>query len=621
MGAAPMAYALWRKHLAIDPAKPDWWNRDRFVLSAGHGSMLLYSLMHLSGFKLSIEDIKKFRQLGSQTPGHPERFITKGVEATTGPLGQGTANAVGMAMAERFLADKYNKPKFKLFDHYTYALVSDGDLMEGVACEAAAIAGHLKLGKLIYLYDANDVTLDGPAELSFTENIAMRYESQGWHVQTITDGDENVDAISDAVAAAKKSSQPSLIIVKTTIGYGSPGKQGSSSSHGSPLGDSEIDATRKALGWSHKPFEIPKDVYQDFAAIGAEGGAKRKDWDATWQRYQDTYPTQAAELKQAFAGEVPALEFEVPAKTEATRVTSGAIMQEIAKQLPTFFGGDADLGCSTKTLLKGEADFAGTGSGRNIRFGVREHAMASICNGLSYHGGIRPYASTFFVFSDYMRPAVRLAAMNHLPVTYVWTHDSVALGEDGPTHQPVEHLMSLRAMPGLAVVRPADANETIGAWKYALQRNSGPTALVLSRQNLPVLENAQQDISKGAYTLLKTQGAKALIIATGSEVSLALAAADVLNSENIPTNVVSMPCWEAFLMQTPEYQEEVLPSSILARVSVEAGATHGWHRFLGLRGEAIGIDRFGISAPGAQALAWLGLVEENVVAAVRRQLS
>lgn len=615
MGAAPMAFALWQNHLTFCSQEPKWTNRDRFVLSAGHGSMLLYSLLHLYGYDLSIKDIQEFRQFDSKTPGHPECFMTPGVETTTGPLGQGTANAVGLAMAERFLANRFNRPNFQLVDHYTYALVSDGDLMEGVAHEAAALAGHLGLGKLIYLYDANDVTLDGPAELAFTEDIEKRYESYGWHVQTVTNGDDGVDEISQSIARAKETAQPSLIVVKTTIGFGSPNKGGKSSSHGSPLGTEEVKATREALGWNYAPFVVPDEVGPVFEQAIARGQKARDHWQVLWNGYSKQHPELAKEFETCSAGKLPhgwadSLPMWNAGEKIATRSAAGKVQNVIAGKVPWLLGGDADLGCSTKTLIDGAEDFAGSGAGRNIRFGVREHAMASICNGLHSHGGIRPYAATFFVFSDYMRPAVRIAAMNGQPVVYIWTHDSIGLGEDGPTHQPVEQLMSLRVIPNLHVVRPADANEAQGAWRYAMERSDGPVALVLSRQNLPVLPGSISDeVFRGAYVVQKEQGElKAILIATGSEVSLACDAAGALPG----VRVVSMPCWEAFEAQNQAYQESILPRGIDARISIEAGATLGWQKWVGQNGATIGLDRFGASAPGPEVYAKLGFTVERI---------
>jgi transketolase len=642
LGAAPMAFVLWQHHLRHDPGDPSWPDRDRFVLSAGHGSMLLYSLLHLTGYDLSLDDIKAFRQWDSNTPGHPECFLTPGVEATTGPLGQGAANAVGMAMAERFLACRFNRPGHDIVDHFTYALVSDGDLMEGVAAEAASLAGHLQLGKLIYLYDANDVTLDGPASLSFTgEDVCERYQAYGWQVLRVEDGDTDLAALDAALTAARaETSRPSLIFVHTTIGYGSPNKAGTSDVHGSPLGEDEVALTKRALGWDPEArFHVPDTVAAHMGAARQRGAELRQAWQARLDAYRDAHPGAFAQWQQCMAGELPDgwdgdLPSWQPGASVATRSAAGKAQTAIAARVPWLVGGDADLGGSTKTLIPGGGAFDGrTGAGRNIHFGVREHAMGAICNGLLYHGGVRTYAATFLVFSDYMRPAVRLAALNGQPAIYVWTHDSIGLGEDGPTHQPIEHLMALRAIPNLAVVRPADATEAAAAWVYAMQRTTGPTALVLSRQDLPVLDSTSASgLLRGAYVVAdppedkdtgKNDGqiagttAQAIIIATGSEVALALRARDALAAEGVLVRVVSMPCWEQFHAQSAEYREHVLPSAITARVSVEAGVTGGWQAWIGLDGTAIGIDRFGASAPGPVLMEKLGFTVERIAAAVR----
>jgi transketolase len=627
LGAAPMAYALWQKHLRFDPRAPGWFDRDRFVLSAGHGSALLYSLLHLYGYDVSLDDLKAFRQWGSKTPGHPEWHDTPGVEATTGPLGQGTANAVGMAIAERYLGALFNRPGHTIVDHHTYALVSDGDVMEGVAAEAASLAGHLGLGKLIYLYDANEVTLDGPLSLIMSEEVGARYAACGWQVLHVADGDRDVAALDRAIAQAKAdTARPSMIVIKTTIGFGSPKKAGTAAAHGSPLGDAEVAATKKALGWDpERTFFVPDPVRPHLHEAAVRGADLHAAWKARVAAWRAAHPALAEQWDAALAGELPAgWDNAIPSwksgEQVATRVASGKIMNAIAKTVPTFLGGDADLGGSTKTIVAG-GDYDRAGAGRNLRFGVREHAMGSIANGLAYHGGIRPFASTFFVFSDYMRPAVRLAALNKQPVVYVWTHDSVGLGEDGPTHQPVEHLMSLRAMPNLFVFRPCDANETAVGWRIAMQRKQGdgPTALVLSRQDLPVVTAAgAPGAERGAYVLADSDGPlRAIVIATGSEVSVALAARAELGAG---VRVVSMPCWELFAQQPAAYREQVLPAAITARVSVEAGVTFGWREHLGTRGVAIGIDRFGASAPGEIALDKLGVNAANVVAAVRSVL-
>ncbi len=632
LGAAPMAYALWQRHLKHNPRNPSWFNRDRFVLSAGHGSMLQYSLLHLTGYDLSLDDIRNFRQWESKTPGHPEAFLTAGVEATTGPLGQGSVNAVGMAMAERYLAQLFNRPDHAIVDHYTYALVSDGDIMEGVNAEAISLAGHLKLGKLIYLYDANDITLDGPADLHFTEDVCARYEACGWQVLRIEDGDHDIDGIAAAITAAKADTQrPSLIFVKTTIGFGSPNKAGTASSHGSPLGVDEVALTKKALGADpEQTFFIADDVLGHFREAVGRGEQAQASWQATMDSYRSQHPDLAKQWDTFLAGELPEgwdaeLPSWSPGQAIATRSAGGKILNQLATKIPWLLGGDADLGCSTKTLIADGGDYEGqTGSGRNIHFGVREHAMGSIANGMAYHGNIRPYTATFFVFSDYMRPAVRLAALNHLPAIYVWTHDSIGLGEDGPTHQPVEHLMSLRAMPELHVVRPCDAAETVEAWKLALGRTNGPTALVFSRQNLPVLDRgelgAAEGVLRGAYVLADADDPEAIIIATGSEVHEALAARDALSGQ-VRVRVVSMPCWEQFAAQPVEYRNQVLPPSVRARVAVEAGVSFGWERWVGDHGTIIGVDRFGASAPGKVLYEKYGLTSDHVANAVKSLLA
>ena len=628
MGAAPMAYALWQNHLRHNPSNPQWPNRDRFVLSAGHGSTLLYSLLHLTGYELGLDDLKNFRQWESKTPGHPEFGHTAGVEATTGPLGQGAANAVGMAMAERAMASLYNREGYELFDHQTYALVGDGDLMEGVAYEAVSLAGTLGLGKLTYLYDSNDITLDGPAELTFTEDVAARFEASGWHVQTVKDGDTDIDGISGAIEKAKaESSKPSLIIVRTTIGYGSPNRQGTSGIHGSPLGTEERALAKKELGWDFADdFHVPAEVAKHMGAAKEKGKGCQKEWGDKLAAYGEAHPELAKELALALAGKLPEgwkdklPKFEVSDQL-ATRQSGGKVVNAIAQAVPNFFGGDADLSVSTGTGLKGEENFNGqSGAGRNIRYGIREHAMGAIANGIAYHGGLRSFISTFFVFTDYLRPALRLAAMSKLPVIGVFTHDSIGLGEDGPTHQPVEQLAALRAIPNLHILRPADANETREAWIYAMERNNGPTLLVLSRQKLATLDPAKyagpEGVHQGAYILAEAEGGtpKALIIGTGSEVQLALGAKEVLEKDGIPTRVVSMPSWEAFSAQSASYQDEVLPPGLSARVSIEAGVGMGWERWVGNKGAIISVETYGASAPANIIAENYGLTVENVVA-------
>jgi transketolase len=632
MGAAPMAYVLWQNHLRHNPRDPAWPDRDRFVLSAGHGSMLLYGLLHLTGYELGMDDLQSFRQWGSKTPGHPEWGLTAGVEATTGPLGQGAANAVGMAMAERHLAHRFNRPGFELVNHFTYALVSDGDVMEGVAAEAASLAGHLGLGKLVYLYDYNDVTLDGPASLTFSEDVCKRYEAYGWHVLRVEQGNTDLAALDAALHAARaETARPSLILVHTTIGYGSPRKAGTAAAHGSPLGADEVAATKRALGWDTEArFHVPGDVRAHMGQAVERGARAQEAWEARFRAYAEAHPALAEAWRACVSGALPAgWDADLPrwdtGAQIATRASASKVQQAIAARVPWLIGGDADLGGSTKTMIADSADFDGkTGAGRNIRFGVREHAMGAICNGLHYHGGVRPFASTFFVFSDYMRPSVRLAALNHQPVIYVWTHDSIGVGEDGPTHQPVEHLMSLRAMPNLHLVRPADAEESRDAWVYAMSRTTGPTALVLTRQNLPVLDRSSAGVgapARGAYVLADAERIDAIVIASGSEVTLAMDARALLAREGISVRVVSMPCWDRFREESAEYREAVLPAAVTARVSVEAGSTFGWETWIGPRGVAVGLDRFGASAPGEVLMTRFGFTAERVAAAVRGLLA
>ncbi len=631
LGAAPMAWVLWNRHLKHAPSEPQWADRDRFVLSAGHGSMLLYGLLHLHGYPLSWDDVMNFRQWGSKTPGHPEYGLTPGVEATTGPLGQGHANAVGMAIAERALAARFNKPGHQLVDHHTYCLVGDGCVMEGVATEAASLAGHLKLGKLICLYDANDVTLDGPAKLSFTEDVAKRYESYGWQVLLVKDGNGDLDAIDAAIQQAKaETGKPSLIIVKTTIGFGSPNKAGKSAAHGSPLGNDEIALTKKALGWDpEKKLWVPDEARAHFQKAVETGKQRVSEWKTRFDAYAKAFPELAKDFERVMKGELP-VGFKDGLPTYAagtgveTRTAAGQVLNALATKLPELIGGDADLGGSTKTVLKDGGSFDGqSGVGRNIHFGVREHAMAAIANGMAYHGGVRPFTATFFCFSDYMRPAVRLAAMNHLPAVFVWTHDSIGLGEDGPTHQPVEHLMALRTMPNLHVVRPGDATEAAEAWVYALERKHGPTGLVLTRQKIPTVDRAAMASAKGlhqgGYVLAEATGGapKVILIGTGSELQLAVQARELLEKSGVPTRVVSMPCLEQFKAQPKSYQEQVLPKAVTARVSVEAGVTLGWERFVGDRGIAIGVDRYGASAPDKILYEQYGLTVAKVVEAAK----
>jgi len=629
MGAAPMAYALWMNHLNIDPKKPDWDNRDRFILSAGHGSMLLYAMLHLSGFDVSMDDIKNFRQWGSRTPGHPEFGMTPGVETTTGPLGQGAANGVGMAIAEKMLASRFNRPGFNIVDHHTFVLVGDGCLMEGVSAEAASLAGHLKLGKLIYLYDSNDISLDGPTDLSFTEDVAKRYESYGFQVITVQDGDSDIDSIDKAIEKAKQETEkPSMIIVKTTIGYGSPNKSGSASAHGAPLGEGEVALAKKEYGLDpQKTFHVDDDVAANFAKIAEKGSLKRIEWEKAFQKYSAEYP-QESRLYKAFMEQTidSGLGLAIPlfeAGTKiATRSANGKIIAAVAKNIPWLIGGDADLSCSTKTEISGgnwicSKDF----SGRNIHYGVREHAMGSIANGICNHGGLRPFTATFFSFADYMRPAIRLAALSKLDPVFIFTHDSLAVGEDGPTHQPVEQLASLRCIPGLKVLRPADANETGIAWKYIIENKNEPVALILTRQDIPVIDRSEyagaDQALKGGYVISEDENAEIILIATGSEVHIALEAAKELRKDGRKISVVNMFSREIFEKQPEQYRKEVLPCSVTKRVVIEAGTSFGWEKYSGTEGVIIGVDRFGESAPGEKVLSEFGFSAENIIKTVR----
>ncbi|GGB31045.1 transketolase [Lentibacillus populi] len=632
MGAAPMAYTLWTDFMHHNPKNSKWFNRDRFVLSAGHGSMLLYGLLHLSGYNLTIDDLKEFRQWNSKTPGHPEVHHTDGVEATTGPLGQGIAMSVGMAMAEAHLAATYNRDNYSVIDHYTYALISDGDLMEGISHEAASLAGHLRLGKLIALYDSNDISLDGELNRSFSDNTEERFKAYGWQVIRVEDGND-VNALRKAIKQAKENTeQPTLIEIKTIIGYGSPNKSNSSASHGAPLGADEVKLTKEYYKWEHEDFNVPDEVYADFnKKIGKKGAEAEQAWNELFTAYKEKYPELADELERAIKGELPAdwdkeLPVYEPEKDKlATRASSGEVLNAIAKAVPYFFGGSADLAGSNKTTLKNEDDFSRNNyAGRNIWFGVREHAMAAALNGMALHGGLKVYAGTFFVFSDYLRPAVRLSSIMKTPVTYVFTHDSIAVGEDGPTHEPIEQLAAMRAMPGLSLIRPADGNETQAAWRISLESKDKPTALVLTRQGLPTLEgtkeNAYEGVRKGAYVISKSAKdvPDALLLATGSEVQLAIGAKKALQEKGIDVSVVSMPSWDRFNEQDEAYKNEVLPANVKARVGIEMAASFGWERYVGDNGTIIGIDRFGASAKGEKVIEEYGFTVENVVAEVEK---
>jgi transketolase len=626
MGAAPMAYVLWTRFLRHNPANPTWPNRDRFVLSAGHGSMLLYSLLHLTGYDLSLEELKNFRQWKSKTPGHPESYCAPGVETTTGPLGQGFANGVGIAIAERFLAAHFNRPGHPIVDHHTYAIVSDGDLMEGISHEAASLAGHLRLGKLIYLYDDNRISIEGSTDLAFTEDRGARFAAYGWHVQHVDDGND-LEPITRAIRAAQEEvERPSLIVVRTHIGYGSPNKQDTAAAHGEPLGSDEVTLTKENLDWPLDPtFLIPDEALGRFRQALQEGKKREEEWYGQFQSYEKEYPQLAEEWKRAVTGELPAgWDKDIPIfpadeKGMATRVASGTVINAIAPHLSTLVGGSADLAPSTKTLMEGTGDLQADHYGeRNIHFGVREHTMGGILNGMALHGGVIPYGATFLIFSDYMRPTIRLAAMMGLKVTYVFTHDSIGLGEDGPTHQPIEQLASLRAIPNLIVIRPADANETAEAWRFAIEHKGSPVALALTRQNLPTLDRdkyaAAQGLSRGAYILSDSGDGRpeVILIASGSEVHVALEAAEKIRENGTSVRVVNMASWELFDGQGDDYRNEVLPPETAARVAIEAGVTQGWHRYIGDRGEVIGIDRFGASAPYKVLFEKFGLTADRL---------
>ncbi len=634
MGAAALAYALWMRHLRHNPANPHWPGRDRFILSGGHGSALLYALLYLTGYDLPLDELKRFRQWGSRTPGHPEYGLTPGVEVTTGPLGQGFATGVGMAIAQAHLAARFERPGFPLFDHWIYALVTDGDLMEGISHEAASLAGHLRLGRLIYLYDDNRITIDGPTDLAFSEDVARRFEAYGWQVLRGVDG-LDVDAVDAAIAQAKADPRPSLILCRTIIGYGAPHKQGTAAAHGAPLGPDELRAAKEALGWPTEPlFYVPDDVLAHFRASLERGREAEARWQALWERYQAAYPDLAAELERRWAGRLPAdwdadlPAFPADAKGLATRAASGQALNALARRVPELVGGSADLTPSNKTYLRDQGDFSAQNpAGRNLHFGVREHAMAAAANGLALYGGVRPFVATFLVFSDYLRPALRLSALMEVPVTYVFTHDSLAVGEDGPTHQPVEHLAALRAIPNLVVLRPADANETVEAWRVALEYTDGPVALVLTRQAVPTLDRRvyapAAGLRRGAYVLadLGPQPPRLILMASGSEVALVVAAAERLAAEGIGVRVVSFPSWELFARQGPAYREEVLPRAIRARVAVEAGVPQGWERWVGPWGRILGVHRFGASAPGAVVMAHYGFTVDRVVELARESLA
>jgi transketolase len=627
MGMAPMAYALWTRFLHHAPTHPDWPNRDRFVLSAGHASMLLYALLHLTGYDVTLDDLQHFRQWGSRTPGHPEFGLTAGVEATTGPLGQGIANAVGMAIAERRLAAEFNRPGHAVIDHWTYVICSDGDLQEGIASEAASLAGHLRLGKLVLFYDDNHIQLDGPTSMAFSEDVLERFDAYQWHTQQVEDGNDLL-SIDAAIRAARADGRPSIIAVRTHIGFGSPHKQDSQKAHGAPLGVEEVRLTKEAYGWDpDRSFYVPDDVEGLFSRAIPYGEHLVNDWEDRMRRYAASFPALEAELRRRQAAELPdgwgaSLTAYAMGDDVATRQVSQAAIQSLAAALPELFGGSADLSESNLTDIAGEADFSAEDAGRNLRFGVREHAMGGIVNGIAYHGGFLPYCATFLTFSDYMRGSVRLAALAGLHVVYAWTHDSVGLGEDGPTHQPVEQYAALRAIPNLWFVRPGDANEAVAAWALAVERADGPTALALTRQKLPTFAPtarlAREGVRRGGYVLRPASSEAAggqpalILIATGSELQLAMGAADTLETDGIPTRVVSLPCWEAFEAQAPAYREAVLPPGVRKRVSVEIGVPLGWERWTGDEGAIIALDHFGASAPAAAIFEHFGFTVNRV---------
>jgi transketolase len=631
MGCAPIGYVLYAKYMNYNPANPQWYNRDRFILSAGHGSMLLYSLLHLTGFNVSLEDLKNFRQYGSITPGHPEYHLTPGVETTTGPLGQGFSNAVGMAIAQKYLSAKFNKDDIKIIDHFIYGICSDGDLMEGVSHETASLAGHLKLGNIIFFYDDNDISIDGSTDLAFTENVGKRFEAYNWHVQHIDDGND-IEAIENAIKNAQKDERPSIIVTRTHIGYGSPNKQDTAAVHGSPLGEEEVKLTKKNLGWPEdEKFLIPEEVKNFFGGISSKGEKKEEEWEKLFERYREKYPEDAklfVDLKNENYGDewktkLPV--FKDEGKKIATRAGSGKVLNAIASSLPTLIGGSADLAPSNNTMLKDFPVFSSQNyGGRNFHFGVREHGMASTLNGMAIYGGVIPYGGTFLIFSDYLRPAIRLASLSGVKPIYVFTHDSIGLGEDGPTHQPVEQISSLRAIPKVVVIRPADVNETAYAWQYAIEHKGSPVALILTRQGLPVLDQdkypSAKNLLKGAYILKDVDNPELILMASGSEVGLVLKTAEQLEESVAKVRVVSFPSWELFEQQSSEYKESILPSSIKARVSVEAGVKHGWEKYLGDYGEAVSIERFGSSAPVGIVMEKYGFTPDNIISTARKVL-
>ncbi|MFX1560518.1 MAG: transketolase [Promethearchaeota archaeon] len=632
MGAAAMAYALWTRHLRFNPKNPDWWDRDRFVLSGGHGSMLLYSLLYLTGYEVSKEDIMDFRQLGCKTPGHPENFCTPGVEVTTGPLGQGLANSVGMAIAEASLAATFNKTDHKIIDHFIYAIVTDGDLMEGLSSEAASLAGHLRLGKIILLYDDNHISIDGSTNLTFTEDRGARFEALGWHIQHVKDGND-VDAVDKAIEKARSDPRPSLILCKTHIGYGLPTRQDTAKAHGEPAGEEEIAGAKKKLGWPLEPkFYVPEDVLEFYRKIGDEGGEKENKWNERFEAYKKTYPELAAELERRMKGELPKdwdsdlPSFDVNDGPLATRVASGKTINALALKLPEMIGGSADLTPSNKTWINDNPSFqVDSYYGRNIHYGVREHAMGAAVNGMAAHGGIIPFSGTFLIFSDYMRPSIRLSALSKHRSIWVFTHDSIGVGEDGPTHQPVEHLASLRAIPNLVVIRPGDANEVVEAWKIAIKRIQGPTLIALTRQKVAILDRSKYSsaagLSKGAYVLADL-GKKPdiILMATGSEVPLIVEAGEKLHADGVNVRLVSFPSWELFESQSQQYRDSVLLPDVKNRLAVEAGVSQGWKKWVGDAGNIHSVERFGKSAPVNVVFEAYGFTVDNVIEKARRLL-
>jgi transketolase len=633
MGAAAMAYVLWTRHLRFNPRNPEWFGRDRFVLSAGHGSMLIYSLLHLAGYDVSLDDIRNFRQLGSKTPGHPEHGLTPGAEVSSGPLGQGFGNAVGIAIAQAHLAARFNQPGFPIADFRVYGICSDGDLMEGVSSEAASLAGHLQLGNLIFLYDDNSITIEGNTSLTFSEDVGKRFEAYGWHVQRI-DGND-LEAIDAALKKAEvEKTKPSLIVAKTHIAFGSPNKQDTAASHGAPLGEEEIALTKRNLGWPYRePFTVPEEAYAQFHLAAKRGAEAENKWREILARYEKEHPKLAEEWKAFMRGELPENwrsllpKYSPSDKPMATRIVSGKVLNALAREIPALFGGSADLAPSTMTYLDGLGDFgAGNYAGHNLHFGIREHAMAACMNGIALTAPFQVFGSTFLVFSDYMRPAIRLAAMTKLKVIYVFTHDSIGVGEDGPSHQPIEHLAALRAIPNMIVIRPADAKETVAAWEFILESKDGPVALILSRQVLPILDIDQETVNsgvrRGGYVVSepKKGAPQLLLLATGSEVNLTNAAAKQLENEGVAARVISLPSWELFSRQPQAYRDEVLPPSVSARLAVEAASPMGWERFVGLNGAIIGMESFGASAPAGKLFEYFGFTVQNIIDKARSLL-